>query len=425
MVSGVEVFWIEFDPVDPTPRVLKLPKATTVSDSFPRSMRAIQTDGMNPTVVGLILVSALLAFWSGWLVLGRVSVYETSETARLEAERVHPVAAAVGGRIVASSLTLGREVRRGDILLELEAENESLGTAEERTNLATLDQHLAAMETEIAEEARAIALSSRAARASLAEATGRLAVTRAAAQQAEEQHGRFRQLRDRGLVAEADLARTAYEAEGRRAEVAATLLGIERLRAQQAAAESEEKERMGSLMRERLTLQGQRAAAASAVTRREREVEERHIRAPVDGRLAEIAPLQVGAVISQGERLASIVPAGHVRVVAEFLPSALGRLRTGQSARLSLDGFPWTQYGHLQARVHSVASETRDGHVRVELALPQSPASRVPLEHGLPGAVEVELERVAPGALLIRTLGRSMTPADAHEHDAAPERARR
>jgi multidrug resistance efflux pump len=395
-----------------------------VADSFPRTMRALQTDGMTPTVLGLILITALIAFWSCWLVLGRVSVYETSAMARLEVEHVHPVAAGVGGRVVKSYLSLGRQVRSGDVLLEIEAERESLETAEVRTHLVALDRQLAAIETAIGAEERTIALSSRAASASLSEASGRLAVTEAAARQAEEQHERVRQLRERGLVAEADLARAAHEAETRRAEVAVTRLGIERLGAQQVAAESAQKERVGALRRERLTLEGQRAAASQAIARHELEVDERRVRAHVDGRLAEVAPVQVGAMIRQGERLASIVPAGPVRVVAEFLPSALGRLRAGQSARLRLDGFPWTQYGHIPATVHSVASETREGRLRVELVLRQPQSSTVPLEHGLPGAVEIEIERVAPMALLLRTVGGAVTTVDAHPvHGAAPEHA--
>src|SRR5437016_10286899 len=85
----------------------------SVSASFPRTMRALQTDGMNPTVLGLILVTALITLWCCWLVLGQVSVYEISTTARLEVERVHPVAAAVAGRIVRSYVSLGRQVRTG------------------------------------------------------------------------------------------------------------------------------------------------------------------------------------------------------------------------------------------------------------------------------------------------------------------------
>jgi membrane fusion protein (multidrug efflux system) len=393
-----------------------------MSASFPRTLRALQSDGMNPTLLGLTLITAVIAFWACWLVLGRVSVYEISATARLEAERVHPVAATVGGRIVASHLSLAREVRSGDVLLEIESDRERLETIEQQRRLAALSSQLAVFETQIPAEEEAISLASRAARASLSEATARLAVTQASAQQAAEQLGRFRQLREEGLVAEADLARAAHEAEGRRAEVVAARLGVERLSAEQVAAERERRAHLGALVRERLTLEGERAAAAAAVTWREREAEERQIRALVDGRLGEVAPLQVGAVIREGDRLASVVQQGQIKVVAEFLPPALGRVRAGQPARLRLDGFPWTQYGHIPATVQSVASETREGRVRVELAVHQSPASHVPLEHGLPGAVEVELERVAPVTLLIRTLGYALMRTGASpQPDGHPE----
>jgi multidrug resistance efflux pump len=396
-----------------------------VSDSFPRTMRALQRDGMNPTVLGLILITALIGFWCCWLVLGRVTVYEISAAARLEVERVHPVAASMAGRVVASSLSLGRQVRRGEILLEIEADRAQLETSEERTRLAALGNQLKAIETEIASEEEGLALTSRASRASLSEATQKLAVTEAAARQAEGQHARARQLGERGLMAEADLVRAQAEAEGRRAEVAAAHSGIERIGAQQAAAESEQRGHLAALVRERVTLEGQRATAVAAVTRLERAADERLIRAPVDGRLGEIAPVQVGAVIREGEPIASIVANGPVRVVAEFLPPALGRLHAGLPARVRLDGFPWTQYGYVRATVQSVASETREGRVRVELAVQRSSSSAIPLEHGLPGAVEVEVERAAPVALVVRTLGRALTTSDARpEPDAAPERAR-
>jgi multidrug resistance efflux pump len=396
-----------------------------MSASFPRTMRALQTDGMNPTMLGLILVTALITLWCCWLVLGQVSVYEISTTARLEVERVHPVAAAVAGRIVASYLSLGRQVRTGDVLIEIEADRERLETTEERTRLAALSSQITAIATEIAAQEQVIDLTSRASRAELSEASQKMAVTQAAARQAEGQYARARQLGDRGLTAEADVVRAEAEAEGQRAELAAARSGIERLRAQQDVNEREQRGHLAALLRVRVTLDGQRAATAAAVTRREREAEERRIRAPMDGRLGEIAPLQVGAVIHEGQPLASILPNGHVEVVAEFLPSALGRVRAGQSARLRLDGFPWTQYGYVPVTVHRVASETRDGHVRVDLAVHHSPSSPIPLQHGLPGAVEVETERVAPVALLIRTLGHALVTADARpEPDAAPERTR-
>ena len=111
----------------------------------------------------------------------------------------------------------------------------------------------------------------------------------------------------------------------------------------------------------------------------------------------------------EGERLASIVPQGQVRAVAEFNAQALGRLRSGQRARLRLEGFPWTQYGYVDSTITSVASETRDQRVRVELSVRVAPGSPIPLQHGMPGVAEVEVERVAPLALLLRALGHSLS----------------
>jgi membrane fusion protein (multidrug efflux system) len=54
--------------------------------------------------------------------------------------------------------------------------------------------------------------------------------------------------------------------------------------------------------------------------------------------------------------------------------------------------------------VRAVASEPRDALVRVELEV--DPASaRVPLEHGLPGRAEIEIERIAPAVLVLRAAG--------------------
>src|SRR5688572_6898729 len=163
-----------------------------MSASFPRTLRALQTDGMTPTMLGLTLITALIAFWGCWLVLGRVSVYEVSATARLESERVHPVAATVGGRIVASYLSLAREVRSGDVLLEIEADRERFETTEERRRLAALTGQLAAFQTQIPAEEHAITLAGRAARVGLSQASENLVAAEASARQAQDHYDRVR-----------------------------------------------------------------------------------------------------------------------------------------------------------------------------------------------------------------------------------------
>jgi membrane fusion protein (multidrug efflux system) len=120
--------------------------------------------------------------------------------------------------------------------------------------------------------------------------------------------------------------------------------------------------------------------------------------------------LRPGAVVNEGDRICDILPPGRLRAIAEFPPpAAFGRIRPGQPARLRLEGFPWAQYGSIAANVATVASEIRDGRVRVELSLARSPAYAIPLQHGLPGAVEVEVERVTPAALTLRTAGQLIT----------------
>ena len=122
---------------------------------------------------------------------------------------------------------------------------------------------------------------------------------------------------------------------------------------------------------------------------------------------SQILPLALVGVAAAGFALAAIVPAGELRAVADYAPSAaLGRVRRGQRAWLRLDGFPWTEYGKLAASVTSVASEPRSGLVRVELKVNPQSAPLIPLQHGLPGKLEIEVERVAPVELALRAVGK-------------------
>jgi membrane fusion protein (multidrug efflux system) len=72
---------------------------------------------------------------------------------------------------------------------------------------------------------------------------------------------------------------------------------------------------------------------------------------------------------------------------------------------MRLDGFPWAQYGSIDATVSRVATEIRDGAVRVEFtpAATGNPADI--MQHGVPGVIEVAVERAAPAALVLRAAG--------------------
>jgi membrane fusion protein (multidrug efflux system) len=153
-------------------------------------------------------------------------------------------------------------------------------------------------------------------------------------------------------------------------------------------------------------IEGQIVVTRATIERLEYEIERHYIRAPIAGRLGEVATLRIGTVVREGARIGAVIPPGTFKVVTDFLPSAaLGRIHAGQPARLHLEGFPWTQYGAVSATVASVGSEVRDGRVQVELALRPHVASPIPLQHGLPGTVEVKVDSVSPAILVLRTAG--------------------
>jgi membrane fusion protein (multidrug efflux system) len=139
----------------------------------------------------------------------------------------------------------------------------------------------------------------------------------------------------------------------------------------------------------------------------EQVIERRHIRAPSSGRIGELLPLRAGVYVTEGAKLATLIPGDDLILVAEFEPAeALGRIKPQQRAELRLTGFPWLEFGVIPARVLRIASEVRDGTIRVELSPLREVQSLVPFQHGLPGTVEVEVERVTPAELIVRSLGR-------------------
>jgi multidrug resistance efflux pump len=377
---------------------------------FSRTIRSLDADGFGPQIAGVALVGVLLAAWLAWLFLAAIPLYEISEAARLETDvAAHPVAALAEGRIVATHLVLGRDVKAEEVLVELDADAQRLQLEEERSRLAAIGPQLEALRAEQAAEERALGEERDASHASFDEARAKFQEAQALAQIAGQEANSATSLRAAGSLAELDLLRANAEAERRRAAAESQRLAVSRLEREQQTRESDRRVRIESRRREATQLEGQKSTTGATIERLQNEIERRLIRAPIAGRIGEVAELRVGSVVDEGTKLAAIVPAGQLRVVASFLPpAALGRVQPGQKARLRLEGFPWAEYGSLAASVESVGSEVRDGRVRVELAVHPDPSSPIPLQHGLPGTVEVEVERVSPAALVLRIAGRMM-----------------
>ena len=379
---------------------------------FSRTLRALKADRFRGSLLALTCVIALLGGWMAWFFLARVARYEVTNAARLEVDQeTHPVQSPVLARVVSSNLFLGREVKAGDVLVELDANAERLQVEEQRTQLGALGSQIDSLKTQVVQLEQARAREEQTAHVAIEQAGAKYREADALARSADHEAHRLEKLAAEGLVPRRDYDIGKMEAERLRDAADSLKLEPDRIQRDLRTRESDRRAQLENLQSQIRRLDGDRTTVTASVERLNYEVERRVIRAPIAGRMGEVAAtLRPGAGVNEGDRLCAILPPGRLRAIAEFAPpAAFGRIRPGQPARLRLEGFPWAQYGSIAATVSTVASEIRDGRVRVELSIARSPAFAVPLQHGLPGAVEVEVERVSPAALTLRTAGQLIT----------------
>jgi membrane fusion protein (multidrug efflux system) len=378
---------------------------------FSRTIRSLNAERSRLSTVATLVSVVILGGWSLWFVASRVAIYETSEAARLEVDgAVHPIEAAVSGRVIRTSLAIGREVQAGEVLVEMESDEQRLQLIEEEARAGALAAQLAALRGQTTAERRVQTETQAAAPVAIDEAKARYDEAVAVARAASEEYRRLAGLRAEGLVSELSLIKARAEADRLQAAADAMKLAVNRQDKDQRAKQSGQQAVVENLNRDAATLEGEIKTRAAIIERLKHDIELRVVRAPASGKLGETAALQPGQFVREGDKLGAVVPDGKLRAVAEFAPSAaMGRIQAGQRARLRLDGFAWTEYGQVSATVSRVASEPRSGRVRVELAVNPESAPLIPSQHGLPGKVEIEIERVSPAEMAMRGAGKMLS----------------
>lgn len=372
---------------------------------FSHTLQALMADSLHRSRVLVAAVAIVMGAWSVWFFYADVGIYQTAPS-RLQAEHaIHTVEATFDGRVIATHMTLGRIVRAGDILVELEHSAMQLKLAEHHARLHAAHAQKSSIEAGISAEQKALDDVRQAARMTEAETRLRYEQAEEAAKLAEEEAARWRRLRDSGAgAAEIQILEREATARRNRSEAQALQLAINRGRSDRRAAEADRQAGIERLRREAAELTGLIAATARVIEQIEHDRQNYILRAPVNGPLADVADLRPGMVVRSGERLATILPDGEVKVTADFPPGAMGHIKPGQAAAVRLTGFPVEQYGRVEATVRHVARESRNGTFHVELAIPHYPAS-IPLQHGLTGIVEIEVERISPALLILRSAG--------------------
>jgi membrane fusion protein (multidrug efflux system) len=380
-------------------------------DAFAKTFARLQADRHGPTLWTIAAAVVVFVAWMCWAAQAQIALVEVSSEARIELDSAtFAIQSPVLGRVAATALHVGQEVHRGDVLVEIDSTAEQLQVRQLEARQQGLEPQLARLRAQIAAELSARGEEQRGAGISGQEAGARLHEAEIAAQNADRELIRTRKLRGNNFISERELERAETEATRLRAAVATLEAAARRTPQQQTTLDRERDVRLERLRGEIATLETQREALRAECATLGYEIERRRIRAPGDGRVGEAATLRAGAVIDELEKLGAIVPSGQLHVVAQYpAPAAFGRIRAGQAARLRLDGFPWAEFGPVSATVSRVAEEVRDGKVRVELTVDAPSNFSGKLEHGMPGSLEVDVERVTPLSLILRTAGQWLT----------------
>lgn len=373
--------------------------------SFERTFSALRESRSGRPILIVIGGLAVLGIWVIWAGFSEVAVYRTSQKARLEVDPppVH-VASIANGRITGAYLKIGNPVREKDILLQLDPTQEQILADKADARVRTLAPQVESLQREIELEADAVVQGVSSERSAESEVLARLRAAQADL-----------------AFAESDLAReTKAVADGVSPQVvrekAETTLRLKRAAAESVQHESEalvashhetadgRRRLKEQLERQHAELASDLAAAKSELAQHQLAIEHLTIRAPIAGELGEVSPtLLPGAVVHEGDVIATVVPTGTLRVIANYGPETIGRVRAGQRAYMRLDGFPWTHYGTVGATVTRVANELRDGAIRVELALDANLALHT--ENGMTGTVDIEVDRVSPLRLFLQMIG--------------------
>ncbi len=374
---------------------------------FPQTGRSLARE--SPALARLTAAAGalLLAGWGAWFSFARVPVYETSQQARLEVLRAtQPVDSPVEGRVDEVHVTLDGNVTEGDPLVVLDSSAQRLALDQARVKIAGIGPQLDALRKEADSERAALDAYQGQLGADLAEAESRVHEADVMMRAGQVEADRSDRLFQENLISEADRLRAHAESDRRIAVEATSRAALEKLRRESSTGAEDRKSHIVSLDREVASLAADLASLQAFAPSLEHDVELRTVRAPASGHIGETANVRVGQVLPQGGHIATVVASGDLRVVASFPPTAFGRVRPGQAARIRLDAFPWAEYGTLVATVSHVARELHEGEARVELTVDAASATRIPLQHGLPGRVDVTVDEATPATLVLRAAGK-------------------
>lgn len=377
---------------------------------FSHTIQSLKFDSSRSIILIWLLVAFIFSTWIIWFLFVTISIYEVSGSARLQVETAtHSISNSIAGVIVTNNMRLGSKIRKGEVLVQLSNDKERLRLKEELTHLQTIPPQIQALEKQIYNYRLAANKTQKADEIEIAKAKSNLKEAKTAAEFLDESWKRLESIKMSGQISPIEIKQARRLAESEQASAKTKAAELKHISVNMTANRHERQANLHSLQQKLAALLGEQEKSRATIERINQQMKNSIIRATVNGEIGEVNSHQIGTYIQPGTVLGRIIPSGKLKVVADFEPSrVLGRVVPGQQGRMRLHGYPWAQYGSIDVKVARIASEIRDGRIRVEFH-PISQHNKLPMQHGLLGAVEVEVEKITPAVLVLRTSGQMLT----------------
>jgi multidrug resistance efflux pump len=228
-----------------------------MADLFHATNQQIARDRTRRQALLLLIPTVLMVLWGAWMYLARISVYASTDQARVEvAQTAFIVQAPISGRVLKSHLALGDEVKRGSVLVELEAEPQELRVDQEKAHREALEMQASNLRQQIATEQGTLVSERGAGDATTQEALADLEKAQDAAEFSHKEADQKAMLAQNGLTARMDAERAQLEFKERSSELLAARQAVAKARRQQAMQGGERKLRIQALNKQIAEIEG-------------------------------------------------------------------------------------------------------------------------------------------------------------------------
>ncbi|MFC7398906.1 HlyD family secretion protein [Chelatococcus sp. GCM10030263] len=265
------------------------------------------------SVAALALIGGAYEGYHWWTV-GRFEV-ETDD-AYVHADMT-TLAAKVSGYITEIDVTENQLVREGDVIARIDDGDYRLAVQSAQNKIASQDATIARIGEQI-----------KAAEAAVQQAEAQIAAAKADVERTELEFGRQAQLAKSNYASKQALDNARTDRDRSRANLAS---------AQAALASAQAN--VGVLNAQRVEAQRGLDEDKTDLAKAERDLSFTVVRAPVSGVVGNKA-MEIGTLVSVGQRLAALVPLDAVYVDANYKETQLDQLQPGQEVDITVDAYP-------------------------------------------------------------------------------------